>query len=150
MLKEKRVQQVIDVATPHLQPGEEIELVTFGSVGSVSLKRRAVTAAVTAVASAGFIAVHVRPRRMYIALTSNRLLFFNGDTSFGKPGSKVLMSGPRDAIKVADVKKGLVTLKLELAVDGQEKGVKIVLPRPARDDGYKLAAALPSLTEQPV
>lgn len=59
------------------------------------------------------------------------------------------MSGPREAITVTKEKKGLITLKLELAVDGQDKGLKIVFPRPCRDDGYKLKAALPSATGQP-
>jgi hypothetical protein len=144
VLKDKRAQQVSEVAGPYLQPGERVELVAFAGVGSVSAKRRAVTAAVTTVATAGLVTTFVRPRRMYIAMTQGRLLFFNGDTSFGKPGRSVLMNIPRRFIKVSQVKKGLITLKVELAIEGQDKGLKLVFPRPAREEGYKLAAEIPA------
>jgi hypothetical protein len=148
-LKDKRAQQVAEVAEPHLRDGERVELVAFAGVGTVSLKRRAVTAAVTTVASAGLLTTYVRPRRMYIALTQDRLLFFNGDTSFGKPGRQVLMNIPRRLVTVAQVKRGLVTLKVQLEIEGQEKGLKLVFPRPAREEGHQLASEIPA-ARQPV
>jgi hypothetical protein len=144
VLKEKRAQQVSEVAGPYLQPGEQVELVAFANVGSVSAKRRAITAAVTTVATAGLVTTFVRPRRMYIAMTPGRLLFFNGDTSLGKPGRSVLMNIPRPLIKVSQVKKGRITVKVVLAIEGQDKDLKLVFPRPEREEGYKLAAELPA------
>ena len=144
MLKDKRVQQVHEVAGPHLRPGEQVQLVSYASVGSVSVKRRAATAAVTAIASGGTLAISVRPRRMYLAMTPDRLLFFNGDTPSGKPGRSVLMEIPRPLITVAGAKKGLLTVTVRLAVEGEDQGVKLIFPRPTRDDGEKLAAEIPA------
>ena len=144
MLKEKRAQQVNDVAGTHLRPGEQVQLTSYASVGSVSVKRRVATAAVAAVASGGLLAVSVRPRRMYIALTRDRLLFFNGDTPSGKPGKSALMDIPRPLITVAGAKKGLLTFTVRLAVDGEDQGLKLIFPRPTRDEGEKLAAEIPA------
>ncbi len=144
VLKDKRVQQVNEVAGSHLRPGEQVQLISYASVGSVSVKRRAATAAVTAIASGGLLAVSVRPRRMYIAMTQDRLLFFNGDTPSGKPGKSVLMEIPRPFITVADARKGLLTFTVRLAVDGEDQGVKLIFPRPTRDEGEKLAAEIPA------
>ncbi|HEX4254450.1 MAG TPA: hypothetical protein VH089_05140 [Streptosporangiaceae bacterium] len=144
MLKEKRAQQVNEVAGPHLRPGEQVQLTSYASVGSVSVKRRAATAAVAAVASGGMLAVSVRPRRMYIAMTRDRLLFFNGDTPSGKPGFPVLMDIPRPLITVANAKKGFLTFTVQLAVEGQDEGLKLIFPRPTRDEGEKLAAEIPA------
>jgi hypothetical protein len=99
---------------------------------------------VAAVASGGLLAVSARPRRMYIAMTRDRLLFFNGDTPSGKPGKSTLMDIPRPLITVAGAKKGLLTFTVRLAVDGEDKGLKLIFPRPTRDEGEKLAAEIPA------
>lgn len=144
VLKEKRTQQVHEVAGPHLRPDEQVQLASYASVGAVSVKRRVATAAATAVASGDLLAVSVRPRRRYIAMTQDRLLFFNGDTPSGKPGRSVLMDIPRQSTTVADVKKGFLTLTVQLALEGQDMGLKLIFPRPTRDDGEKLAAEIPA------
>ena len=144
MLKDKRVRQVNEVAGPHLRPGEQVQLISYTSVGSVSVKRRAATAAAAAVASGGLVAVSLRPRRMYIAMTQDRLLFFNGDTPSGKPGRSTLMDIPRPLITADGVKKGFLTSTVRLAVEGEDQDLKLVFPRPTRDDGEKLAAGLPA------
>ena len=145
MLKEKRAQQVNEVAGPHLRPDEQVQLTSYASVGAVSVKRRVAAAAVAGVASGGLLAVSARPRRMYIAMTRDRLLFFNGDTPSGKPGKSVLMDIPRQLITVvAGAKKGLLTFTVRLAVDGEDQGLKLIFPRPTRDEGEKLAAGIPA------
>jgi hypothetical protein len=144
VLKAKRAQQVNEVAGPHLRPDEPVQLTSYASVGAVSVKRRVATAAVAAAASGGLLAVSARPRRMYIAMTRDRLLFFNGDTPSGKPGNSVLMDLPRPFITVAGAKKGILTFTVRLAVDGEDKGLKLIFPRPTRDEGEKLAAEIPA------
>ena len=144
MLKEKRAQQVTEVAETHLRPGEQVQLTSYASVGSVAVKRRVAPAAVAAVASGGLLAVIVRPRRMYLAMTRDRLLFFNGDTPSGKPGKSALMDLPRPLIMVTGARQGLLTFTVRLAVDGEDQGLKLIFPRPTRDEGEKLAAELPA------
>ena len=137
----KRVQMVADLAAPHLGQGEQIEMTVYANVGSVSVKRVAVTAAAVAVATAGMFTTFVRPRKTYLAITSQRLMFFDGETVSGRPG-KLLFTLPRQAVSVAGVNNGLLTLKVDLAVQGQEKGLRLVFPTAARKDGQEAVAAL--------
>ena len=141
-MNSKRASQVLAVAAPHLKAGELVELATFAKVGSVSVKRKVTTTAAVAALTGGLVIVSVSARGMYIAMTGRRLLFFDGHTASGRPGQKVLMSIPRELIQVAETKNGLVTLKAELAVDGQEKGLRLTFPRPCREDGGQLISAL--------
>jgi hypothetical protein len=56
----------------------------------------------------------------------------------------LLRSGadPSRSVQVAETKKGLLTLKAELSVDGQEKGLRLTFPRPCREDGGQVISAL--------
>jgi hypothetical protein len=137
----KRVQMVADLAAPHLRPGEQIEITAYANVGSVSVKRVVATAAVVAVATAGMFTAFARPRKTYLALTSQRLIFFDGETMSGRPG-KLLFALPREAVSVAGADKGPLSLKVELAIQGQDKGFRLVFPTVARKDGEQVAAAL--------
>ena len=137
----KRMQQVSQAAAAHLQRGEQIEISTFANVGRVSVKRRAATAAAVGAATAGLVVVSVRPRKTYLAMTNQRLVFLDGDTASGRPG-KLLLTLPRSVVKVSEVKKGLLTLQAELVVDGQDEGLRVVFPAPAREDGQQVLAVL--------
>ena len=64
---------------------------TIASVGSVPLARKAAVATAVGVASGGLMIAHVKPRRMYIAVSEHSLLFFEGNTSSGRPGRNLLM-----------------------------------------------------------
>ena len=140
-MKDKRVQMVAELAAPHLRQGEQIEMTVYANVGSVSIKRVAATAAVVAVATAGMFTAFARPRKTYPALTSQRLMFFDGETMSGRPG-KLLFTLPRQAVSVAAVDKGALTLKAELAIKGQDKGLRLVFPTVARKGGEQAVAAL--------
>jgi hypothetical protein len=139
-MRDKRVQQVAEVAAPHLLEGERIEITAYASVGSVSIKRRVTTTA-AAVLSGGMLIVNVRPRKTYLAFTSQRLLFFNEGASLGRPG-KLLIIAPREYLTVSAAKKGILALKVDLAVEGQDKGLRVVFPTVARADGERIVAAL--------
>ena len=140
-MREKLAQRVADAAAPHLHEGERIESIVYASVGSVSVKRKLATTAAAAVVSGGTIIVNVRARKTYLAFTSQRLLFFNADTAFGRPGN-LLIIVPRAYVTVSETKKGILSLKADLAVEGQDKGLRVVFPKPARDDGERIVAAL--------
>lgn len=132
--------RVTAVATPILEAGERIEICSVASVGTVSVKRRAATAAVVGVLSAGTVTVAVRPRKFFLALTDRRLLLFGeGMTGPEKKPAAVL---PRQLLHAGDPKKGLMTTTFELSIEGQEKGMKFVFPLPARADAPVIAAAL--------
>jgi hypothetical protein len=137
----KRMQQVSQAAAPHLQESEQIEISAYANIGRVSVKRRAATAAAVGVATGGLLLVSVRPRKAYLAMTNQRLVFLDGDTMSGRPG-KLLLTLPRSAVTVSDVKKGVLTLQAELVVEGQDQGLRIVFPKPAREDGQRMISAL--------
>jgi len=140
-MNNKRVQMVADLAAPHLQQGEQIEMTVYAKVGSVSIKRVVATAAVVAVATAGMFMAFARPRNTYLALTSHRLMFFDGETMTGRPG-KLLFTLPREAVSVAGVDKGAIAVKVELSIQGQDKGLRLAFPTVARKDGEQVAAVL--------
>ncbi|WP_190025167.1 hypothetical protein [Streptomyces hiroshimensis] len=86
----------------------------------------------------------IRPRQMYVVLTDRRLLFFDASTSTGKPG-KMLMELPRPYVAAAEPRKGMfgLTLVTELAVAGQNQGLKPAFPTACRAEGRQLTGVLP-------
>jgi|GEM_PF-5259538 hypothetical protein len=68
-------------------------------------------------------------------------MFFDGETVTGRPG-KLLFTLPRDAVSVAGVDKGALNVKVELAIQGQDKGLRLTFPTVARKHGEQVAAAL--------
>ncbi|OAH14151.1 hypothetical protein [Streptomyces jeddahensis] len=123
--------------------GEQVELTTLAAVGSVSVRKQALTAAVVGVLSAGTVMATVRPRPMYIVVTDQRLLFFDG-AGGGKPG-RLQMNLPRPYVSAAEPKKGFLglTVVTHLTVAGQEKGLKVTFPVQTRGDGRRFTSALP-------
>jgi hypothetical protein len=85
----------------------------------------------------------VTPRPMYIVLTNQRILFFDGNRG-GKPG-KLLMNLPRPYVTASAAKKTFLGLKVvtHLTVEGQEGALKVDFPVQTRADGHRFAAALP-------
>jgi len=140
-LNQKRVQQIQDVAASSLELGERIEVVTAASVGTVSVKKKVLTAAAAGIATGGLLMVSVRPRRMYVVSTDRRLVFFDADTASGKPG-KLLMILPKANVTASEVKRGLMTLKAMLSVDGQDQAVRVMFPKPCRDEGTQILGTL--------
>jgi hypothetical protein len=135
-------------AAPYLQPGEQIEMTVHAKLGSVSVKRFVATAAVVAVATAGLLTAYVHPRNTYLLLTGERLMVFDGETAIGRPG-KLLFTLPREAVSVVRVKNGVIQLKVDLAVQGQDKGLRLGFPPAARKDGRQVVAALQSVASEP-
>ena len=145
-VNEKMQGWVSAVATPALEQGERIEISSVASVGTVSLKRRAATAAVAGVLSGGTLMVAVQPKKFFLALTDRRLLLFPQGMS-GKPEQKPAAILSRQGLSTSEVKNGLLTAAFELAIEGQEKGLKFVFPLPARADAPVIAAALTGPTD---
>jgi len=145
-MKAKLEQQLLAVAKPVLLDREQVQLMTFARVGSVSAKRKLATAATAAALTGGILIVNVRPRGMYVVLTDRRLLFFDGDkASLGRPG-KHLMTLPREQI-TASAPKGKafgLAVQVELTVAGQDKNLKILFPKPSREDGRQFTGLLPA------
>jgi hypothetical protein len=139
----KYTSKLAQAAAPHLRPGEVVEIGAFTTVGSVSVKRQVLTAAVVGIATGGMVAATLRPARRFFAVTSQRLLFFNGEGTFGRPG-KLLFSVPRDAVEVVKTSKHLLFSRLELAIAGQEKGLRINFTLGNRATMEEVAALLPA------
>jgi hypothetical protein len=69
-------------------------------------------------------------------------MFFNGEGTFGRPG-KLLFSIPREAVEVVESGRHLLAYRIELAIAGQEKGLRINFPLTARATMEEIAASLP-------
>jgi|ERR1700722_5318770 hypothetical protein len=145
-MSSKHTPRLAEAAAPYLRPGEVVEIGAFTTVGSVSVKRQFITAAVVGVASLGHVVATVRPAKRYVALTNRRLLFFNGEGTFGRPG-KVLSSLPKEAVAVVKSGRHLLYYRIELAVAGQEKGLRINFPMTARATMEQIAASLPAASD---
>ncbi|WP_406455816.1 hypothetical protein OH768_21065 [Streptomyces sp. NBC_01622] len=142
-LNARRNRQLLEAAAPLLLQGEVVEFTSLAAIGSVSVRRQALTAAVVGVLSAGTVMATVTPRPMYIALTDQRVLFFDGNRG-GKPG-KLVLNLPRPYISAGGSKKAFLGLQFttRLSVAGQEQGLKVTFPVQHRGDGPKFVGALP-------
>ncbi|MEV6022666.1 hypothetical protein [Streptomyces sp. NPDC052036] len=142
-LNARRTRQLQEAVAPLLLQGEQVQMTTLAGVGSVSVRRQAVTAAVVGVLSAGTVMATVTPRPMYIVLTDQRVLFFDGNRG-GKPG-KLMLNLPRPYVSAGGSKKAFLGLQYvtRLSVDGQEKGLKVTFPVQHRGDGPRFVSALP-------
>ncbi|MFF8944213.1 hypothetical protein ACF1A5_18480 [Streptomyces sp. NPDC014864] len=142
-LNARRNRQLLEAATPLLLEGEQVQLTSLAGVGSVSVRRQALTAAVVGVLSAGTVMATVTPRPLYIVLTDQRVLFFDGNRG-GKPG-KLLISLPREYVTAGNSKKAFLGLQYvtHLSVAGQEQGLKVTFPVQHRGDGPRFVSGLP-------
>jgi hypothetical protein len=141
-MSSKHTSRLAEAAAPYLRPGEVVEIGAFTTVGSVSIKRQFATAAVVGVASLGLVNATVRPAKRYVAVTGQRLLFFNGEGTLGRPG-KILFALPAEAVAVVKAGRHLLAYRIELAVAGQDKGLMINFPITARATMEQVAALLP-------
>jgi hypothetical protein len=139
----KAQERVLAVTKSVLSEGEQVEVMTYASVGTVSLKRKIATAAITTALSGGMLTMHVRPRRFWVVLTSARVLLFDADTASGRRG-KLSMALPRTSLTVASSKKGLLTTTVHLAVTGEDHSLRFQFPMPTRADATTLMAAIPA------
>lgn len=142
-LNSRRNRQLLEAASPLLLQDERIELTSLAGVGSVSVRKQALTAAVVGVLSAGTVMATVTPRPMYIVLTDQRVLFFDGNRG-GRPG-KLLLNLPRPYVSTSGSKKAFLGLQFvtRLSVAGQEQGLKVTFPVQHRGDGPRFVGALP-------
>ncbi|MCX4591468.1 hypothetical protein OG819_17490 [Streptomyces sp. NBC_01549] len=142
-LNARRARQLLEISAPLLLQGEQVELTSVAGIGTVSVRKQALTAAVVGILSAGTVMATVTPRPMYIVLTNQRILFFDGNRG-GKPG-KLLMNLPRPYVTASAAKKTFLGLKVVtyLTVEGQEGALKVDFPVQTRADGHRFAAALP-------
>lgn len=143
-LNSRRNRQLMEATAPLLLQGERVELASLAGVGSVSVRKQMLTAAVVGVLSAGTVMATVTPRPLYIVLTDQRVLFFDGNRG-GKPG-KLMLNIPRPYVSLTRAKKAFLGLQRVafLAVSGQERGLKVTFPVQHRGDGEQFAAAFPT------
>ncbi|MFC4498598.1 MULTISPECIES: hypothetical protein [Streptomyces] len=141
-LNARRTRQLLETAAPLLLQGEQVQFTSLAGVGSVSVRRQAVTAAVVGVLSAGTVMAAVTPRPLYIAMTDQRLLFFDGNRG-GRPG-KLVLNLPRPYVSAGGSKKAFLGLQYvtRLAVAGQEQELKVTFPVQHRADGPRFVSGL--------
>lgn len=139
-MNSKRQEQLWEVVSPLLAPGEQVRVMASAGVGTVTVKRQLATAVAVGVATGGLLTAMPVPRQMYIAVTDRRILFFDGT---GKPG-KQMMDLPRQYVRVSPAAKASLGLamRFQLEVDGSDQGVQVTFPHVAKADGRAFAAAL--------
>ncbi|MET9914008.1 hypothetical protein ABZZ74_46040 [Streptomyces sp. NPDC006476] len=142
-LNARRTRQLMETAAPLMLQGEQVEFTSLAGVGSVSVRKQALTAAVVGVLSAGTVMATVTPRPLYIVMTDQRLLFFDGNRG-GRPG-KLTLHLPRPYVSAGGSKKAFLGLQFVtwLSVAGQETGLKVTFPVQHRGDGPRFVAGLP-------
>jgi hypothetical protein len=141
-LNSKRREQLWEVVSPLLAQGEQVQVMAAAGVGTVTVKRQVATAVAVGIATGGLLTATPVPRQMYIAVTDRRILFFDGT---GRPG-KQMMELPRQYLYVSPPEKASLGLamRIQLEIQGSDKGVQITFPHVAKADGRAFAAALGS------
>ncbi|MFB7334303.1 hypothetical protein ACFC00_22055 [Streptomyces adustus] len=139
----RRTGQLLETSAPLLFPGEQVELTSLASVGTVSVRKQALTAIVVGVLTLGMVMATVRPRAVYVVLTNQRILFFDANRG-GRPG-KLLMNMARAYVTATAAENTFLGLKVatRLTVHGQEGALKVEFPVQTRADGHLFAGALP-------
>lgn len=143
-MNDKRTRQINEIVPKVVPAGEEVQLASICNVGTVSLRKQATVAAVAGILSAGTVVATARPRQLYFVLTNQRLLFLGMAPMTGAPTAQVAFQVPRAAIIETTGPNGAGFLKksVELTVNGLDKTLQLVFPKPVHDDCAKLAAAL--------
>ncbi|MFF3410770.1 hypothetical protein ACFYW8_32100 [Streptomyces sp. NPDC002742] len=139
----RRTRQLLEASAPLLLQDEQVELTSLASVGTVSVRKQALTAVIVGVLTLGMVMATVRPRAVYVVLTNQRILFFDGNRG-GKPG-KLLMNIARPYVTATAARKAFLGLKTvtHLTIEGQEGSLKVDFPVQTRADGHVFAGALP-------
>lgn len=131
----KQSERVESAARPVLRQDEQIEVTSFATVGTIT-PRQGTATAITGVMDA------VRPRAFYLALTSKRLLFFGVDALSGRPDKKLARSLSRTSLSATPLRRGLLTAQFQVAITGDDKGLRFVFPRSTRTDAATMAESL--------
>jgi hypothetical protein len=150
-MRESRRQKILRTAEPHLQPGEQAEVIALAKVGSFPVKKNLAMGAVAAVASAalgGGVIVIFAQSETYMLLTDRQLLLFAANRQTGGPG-KHRASIPREAITPTVLKDSLF-FDVRLDVAGADKEIRLKfppLPPSGKQLGRQLVASLASSTQ---
>jgi hypothetical protein len=98
-----------------LAPGETVELAEAAQIGKISAKRQLATQLAVAAATAGTVAVHVKPAAFYLVVTNQRLFLI--ENRRGLVG-KVVTALPRTQINAGPLRSGPLNLSAEVTIDG--------------------------------
>lgn len=100
-------EEIIEAATPLLQPGETIDATSMGVVGKWNVGKSVALAAVTAVASLGLLSVMTVPKPQPLVLTSKRFLILGTqqDLMVEHPDSKIVAEIPRSELRAKPAKR---------------------------------------------
>jgi hypothetical protein len=137
-----RVQRVHEVMSGLVQGGEYVQGASVAGVGRVSLSQKVAVAAVAIIASGGAMGMAVRPTRLYVVLTNQRLLGLRSTAWLGNPKAKIAFEVPRSAIPGTGTPKQGFSYAFDVLIRGQNSGLRLTFPRQHRADGEWFAAAL--------
>ena len=148
---EKVRARFVAAATPHLQPGEVVEVSFVAVVGS----SRNLVAGVAAGAAVGVAAAILTggmasgyligaQAKSFVILTNQRLLVMEANQASGRPTGRI-SAQPRAALSASPVKRGLMWHKVTIGIAGAERGLLLKFPIPYRRDAVSLTEALPAV-----
>lgn len=141
-MNKKSIQRCLSVVEPAFVPGERVEMIELVQIGKVSAKRQIATAAVVGIASGGLMTVSVRPRGYYLVLTDQRLFLI--DYLNGNVGKTISAAIPRTALKPGPLRGHLLTLSMEVEIEGSEAPSRFSWGRAQTSMARRVAAALGS------
>ena len=140
-MKERRVQQVRDVAMPHLRAGENIELVTIGRVGTVRRRKQVAVTVIAAILTLGMLTVVVMARPCYLVLTNQRLLCFAVARNSGKPLPQLVRDLPRTGMSATAPRRRLA-MTFTISVAGMPGSLKLAFGLAQRKNAPELAKSI--------
>ncbi|MEV7672774.1 hypothetical protein ACWDNT_23765 [Streptomyces sp. NPDC000963] len=138
----RRRRALLAAVHPLLEPGERVEVTAVVNLSSVSVKRTAVFAVASAIASGGAMAVVPTPTPMYLTMTDRRILVHRADPVFAKPVEHTLTL-PRTGLVRTEVVERFVNSSFVVSPAEGGAGLKIVFPLLGRKERDLVAAALP-------
>jgi hypothetical protein len=132
--------QLLDVVSRFLQRGEQPVMSTCATLGTHSVRQMTKGAVRQSVATMGTFTVRM-PRRFFLVLTNQRLLFVASSESLGRPRPDIVGQLPRRGLRFVPVPGGL-TKSFEVTGPDGIAIIRVNFALPQRGDSTRLADLL--------
>jgi hypothetical protein len=140
-VRQKLHDMAVTNSAPIMGPGEAVQATGRARVGKANIARNVAMMAASAILSGGAGVMYTQKKSFYIVLTNQRLLIIEPHWLSGRPTAKVVAEVPRQALTVAEAKRGVMaTVTLGIGGDGQ--GLRLSYPAMDKEGADNLLRAL--------
>ncbi|HXW86793.1 MAG TPA: hypothetical protein VEJ42_00900 [Streptosporangiaceae bacterium] len=136
----KQQEQLLQVVTPVLQDGEQVEYMTTARVGQPRRRKQLLSIVISSVLTLGMLTLFVVAKGYFVVLTNQRLMFFAVNPASGRPLAGPAMQFPRARL-TATRPRSRLAVTFRLVLPGQPP-IKVAFGQPKRRDARELAAAI--------